>query len=117
MATIEVIDGENLPSLGLFVRENGTLLTGVDAGHTFELKVADDQGTVVFTKTTGITGQTGSGVPPSGTPNVVVQWASGTSELAGLTGGDTYQAQLKITRTTDSRSRYYQFSLYCRAAL
>lgn len=117
MATIEVIDGENLPSLGLFVRENGTLLTGLDTGHTFELKVADDTGTLVFTKTTGISGQAGTGVPPSGTPNVVVAWASGTSELAGLTGGETYQVQLKITRTSDTRSRYYQFSLYCRAAL
>ena len=117
MATVEVIDGENLPSLGLFVRENGTLLTGLDTGHTFELKIAEADGTVVVTKTTGITGQAGTGTPPSGTPNVVIAWSSGTSELASLTGGDTYQVQLKITRTADTRSRYYQFSLYCRAAL
>jgi hypothetical protein len=117
MTTIEVVDGESLPSLGLFVRENGSLLTGLASGHTFEMKIADSDGTVVFTKTTGVTGQTGSGVPPNGTPNVVVQWNASPSELAALSGGSTYAAQLKITRTSDSRSRYYQFTVYCRAAL
>lgn len=117
MTTIEVVDGESLPSLGLFVRENGTLLTGLDSGHTFEMKVADSAGTLVFTKTSGITGQAGSGVPPNGTPNVVVQWTASPSELAAMSGGSTYAAQLKIVRTADSRSRYYQFSIYCRAAL
>lgn len=117
MSTIEVIDGENLPSLGLFVRENTALLTGLDSGHTFELKVATDDNTLLFTKTTGITGQAGAGMPPTGTPNVIVQWANTTSELAAMTGGETYKAQLKITRSSDARFRLYQFDIYCREAL
>lgn len=117
MTTIEVIDGESLPSLGLFVRENGSLLTGLDSGHTFEMKIADSGGTLVFTKTTGITGQVGNGIPPTGTPNVVVQWNANPSELASLNGGETYDAQLRITRIADSRNRYYQFHIYCRSAL
>ena len=116
MTTIEVIDGESLPSLGLFVRENTALLTGLDSGHTFELKVATDDNTLLFTKTSGITGQAGSGMPPTGTPNVIVQWAT-TSELAAMTGGETYKAQLKITRSADARFRLYQFDIYCREAL
>lgn len=117
MTLIELVDTESLPDLGLYVRENGSLLTGLASGYTFELKVADSTDTIMFTKTTGITGQTGSGIPPTGTPNVVVQWNASPSELAALTGGDTYQAQLKITRTADSRSRIYPFTVYVRPAL
>ena len=117
MNIIDVIDGESLPSLGLFVRENGLLLADLDSGHTFELKVADGDGNLVITKTTGITGQVGNGIPPTGTPNVVVQWNASPSELASLNGGETYDAQLRITRIADSRNRYYQFRIYCRSAL
>lgn len=109
----EVYDGESLPDLGLYVRVDGTLLTGLATGHTFELKVVDDA-TTMFTKTTGFTGATGTGVPPSGTPNLVVQWAT-SAELSTLVAGTNYLAQLKITRSSDSRIRYYNFMIVVRA--
>lgn len=111
LPTFEVIVGASAPTVGLFVRENGTLLTGLDSGHTFSLKVVDEPGgTVAFTKTSGITGQAGAGLPPSGTPNVEVQWAT-SGEIANLTGGERYLAELTITRTADSRKRIRQFWL------
>lgn len=113
--TTDVYIGESLPALSIFWRENGQLVTGLASGHTFELKIASlDDGTVLVTKTTGIVGQAGSGFQPLGTPNVVVQWAAG--DLADLTPG-TYRAQLKITRTADSRVRIDQFLLRALAVL
>lgn len=112
----EVYVGESLPDLGLFVRENGALVTGLGSGHTFELKLASLAGEVLVTKTSGITGQTGSSFPPLGTPNVVVQWATA-AELDALTAEGSYRAQLKITRTVDSRVRIYQWLVRARAAL
>lgn len=111
--TYEVFDTESLPDLGLFVRENGTLLSGLSSGYTFELKVADLSGTAMFTKSSGFTGQAGTGAPPDGTPNLVVQWAT-SGEIATLSAGSTYKAQLKITRNSDSRVRFYSFLIACR---
>jgi hypothetical protein len=117
MTVIDVVDGESLPDLGLYVRENGTLLAGLATGYTVTLKSADETGTVLVTKTSGITGQAGNGIPPTGTPNVIVQWNATPSELAALDGGETYDAQLTITRTSDSRSRLYPFRIYVRPSL
>lgn len=113
LPTYEVFVGESLPELGLFVRENGQLVAGLGSGHTFELKIASLDGDVLVTKTTGIVGQTGTGFPPLGTPNVVIAWAS---ELAVLTD-DSFHAQLKITRTADGKSRFLQWLIRARAVL
>lgn len=113
LPTCEVFVGESLPDLGLFIRENGQLVTGLGSGHTFELKIAKHDGDVLATKTTGITGQSGAGFPPLGTPNVVIAWAA---ELATLSAG-SYLAQLKITRTSDSKVRILQWLIRARAAL
>jgi hypothetical protein len=112
----EVYVGESLPDMGLFLRENGALVTGLGSGHTFELKIATLENEVLVTKTTGIIGQTGSSFPPLGTPNVVIQWAT-TEDLHELTADETYRAQLKVTRTVDSRVRIQQWLIRARAAL
>jgi hypothetical protein len=105
----EVIVGESLPDLALFCRVDGTLLTGLGTGHTFSLVVRNPGDTAtLFTKTTGFTGQTGSGTPPDGTPNLVVQWAT-SGELSTLTAGSAHKALLSITRSSDSRVRKYRF--------
>jgi hypothetical protein len=116
-ATYEVFVGESLPDLGLFLRLNGVLVTGLNTGYTFSLKVASVvDGTVVFTKTTGFTGQGGAGFPPLGMPNLVVQWAT-SGELALLTAGASYRAQLWITRGSDGRRLPYEWLIVARAAL
>lgn len=116
LSTYEIFCGESLPDLGLFLRENGVLIPALASGHTFELKVAiHGTSSVVFTKTTGITGQTGSTFPPLGTPNVVIAWAA-TGELDALTPG-AYRAQLKITRTLDGKARFYQWLINANVAL
>lgn len=106
LPTHKVFVGESLPVLGLFYRENGVLLTGLASGHAFELKIATLDGEVVETKTTDITGQAGAGFPPLGTPNIVIAWSS---ELAALTAGTTYRAQLKIT--SSGGVRFVEFLL------
>lgn len=113
LPTYEVFVGESLPDLGLFLRENGQLIAGLASGATFELKVASLEGDVLFSKTTGITGQAGTGFPPLGTPNVVIQWGA-TDELDELTKG-TFLAQLKIT--SGGRSRYVQWLISARATI
>lgn len=115
LGTYEIFVGESLPDLGLFIRENGAFVTGLASGHTFELKIASLEGDVIVTKTTGISGQVGSGFAPTGTPNVVIQWGT-SGELANLTVG-SFLAQLKITRTADSRVRIVQWMVRARAAL
>lgn len=110
LPTFEYVVGADAPSLGLFVRENGQLID-LSSGYTYSLKVVDQAGgTVQFTKTSGITGATGSGLPPGGTPNLVIQWAT-TGELNSLTGGKRYLAQVTITAGADSRQRIKQFQL------
>lgn len=115
LATYEVFIGESLPDLSLFYRENGQLVAGLNAGHTFELKIAPlGSNTALFTKTSGIVGQSGSGSPPLGTPNIVIQWADG--DLASLPEG-SFRALLKITRDADSRKRYVEWVIRARAPL
>ena len=110
LPTFEYIAGADLEDLGLFVRANGTLID-LSSGHTFSLKVVTaPAATAEFTKSSGFTGAAGSGVPPTGTPNLVVQWAT-SGELNSLTGNVTYLAQLTITRSSDGRMRLRQFYL------
>jgi len=107
--TFEYVVGADAPSLGLFVRENGTLLD-LSSGYTFSLKVVTAAGSAAeFTKTSGISGAAGSGLPPSGTPNVTIQWAT-SGELNSLSASTRYLAQLTITGG-DSRQRIRQFYL------
>lgn len=114
--TYEVFVGESLPDLKLFVRDNTQLVTGLGSGHTFALKVATLAGEVLFTKTTGIIGQTGSGFQPLGTPNVIVAWAVA-DELDQLEAGATYRAQLFTTRAVDSKKSVDEFLISARATL
>lgn len=107
----EVVVGQNLPDLGMFVRVDGQLVTNMDTDYTFTLLVRDPLDTVtLFTKTAGFTGQAGTGTPPNGTPNLIVQWAP-TSELEALTGGKDHKAMLTVTRTADARRSFYEFIL------
>lgn len=116
LPTYEVFVGESLPDLSLFLRENTQLISGLDSGHSFRLRVVPvEGGAVVLEKTTGFVGQAGSGFPPLGTPNLRVQWAL--NDLAELEPDASYRAQLAITRTEDDRVRIYEFLIRTRATL
>ncbi len=107
----EVIVGESLPDLKLWVSTAGDLITGLGTGHSFSLTVRDaDDSTDLFVKTTGFTGQTGTGGVSGGTPNLVIEWAT-SDELDRLSGGRSHKAMLTITRASDTRVRYYEFTI------
>ncbi len=81
------------PSLSLWILDDDGSLIDFSSGYSFELKIGIGGQAALLTKTSGITGATGSGSEPDGTPNVTVAWSSG--EL-NLTPG-TYALQLKAT--------------------
>lgn len=107
----EVIVGESLPDLSLWVTVTGKLLTDLGFDATFSLLVrnADDTDTLFF-KTTGFTGQVGHGKQndTDGVPNLVISWQN-FGELVLLAPDRTHNALLTITRTSDSKIRYYEF--------
>jgi hypothetical protein len=107
----QVITGQALPDTGLFVRSGGVLLTGLNSGYTFSLRVRNpNDDATLFTKTTGFTGQIGSGSEPGGVPNLVIAWAV-SGELDTLTIGEVHKARLTITRVSDSKPYIYDFLL------
>jgi hypothetical protein len=68
-------------------------------GYTFTLKIHNST-TTVLTKTTGITGAAGSGTPPTGTPNIAIQWA--VDELLNIPAGEY---TMELTPRTGGRDR------------
>lgn len=87
------------PNLRIWWYDDTGTLIDFSTGYTWSLKIGTLGGTTLITKTTGITGAAGAGVEPSGTPNVVVQWAAG--EL-NVTPG---RYRLELTPTLASRQR------------
>lgn len=93
MSEISYYRGAELPDLRLWLFDDDGSLVDFAAGWTFEFKVGFPGSAAVLTKTTGITGATGAGQEPSGTPNVSVAWASGQLDLPAR----AYQWQLTCT--------------------
>ena len=114
--TMEVVVGQELPDWNVFWYATPTTLVDLSVSHTYELKVVlpSDTSTAIFTTTTGLTGAAGS--LTTDTPNLGVAWST-TGELNSLTGGNTYLAQLKATRTSDSKVRIRQFHISALAAI
>lgn len=111
MATIDTVDytvGDELESLQLWWFANSALVD-LSVAHTYSAKLykaSDSTHTNVFSalKTTGFTGAAGSGTKPSGTPNLVVTWAT-TGELNSTMTDGLYIFQIVATRTSDSKQR------------
>lgn len=78
--------------------DDGTLINFA-SGYTFTLKIGTPGSAALLTKTTNITGAAGSGVEPTGTPNVTITWTAG--ELNLTPGVYTFQ----LTATTSSLDR------------
>jgi hypothetical protein len=100
--------GSDLPDYAVqWLDQNGDLID-FSTGWTFQCKVGTPGAAAAITKSTGITGASTS-------PNVSVEFAT-TAELNTLTPG-TYTVQIKATRTSDSRDRYFRGKLRVVAAI
>lgn len=100
--TLRYHAGAARPALELWLQDDDGNLIDFSSGYTFTLVIEDNDETALLTKTTGITGAAGSGVEPTGTPNVTVAWTAG--ELT-LTPG-VYD--LKLTATTSGLPRIFR---------
>lgn len=90
------------PGVSMWLFDDDGTLIDFSSGYTFELKIGTPGSTALLTKTSGITGATGAGIEPTGTPNITVAWGSGELDL---TPG-TYDWQL--TATTASADRIFK---------
>lgn len=91
--------GAELPDITLTWYDSNNNLIDFSTGYTFTIKVGIPGSTALFTKTTGITGAATD-------PNVTIAWAT-TLELATLTVGTLYTAQVIARRTSDSKDRFF----------
>lgn len=90
------------PALDLWILDKDGTLIDLSSGYTFTVKIGGPGSTALLTKTSGITGAAGSGVEPTGTPNLVIAWTTG--ELAITPGAYT----LQVTATDGSSlDRHY----------
>lgn len=88
-----------LPSLHLWWRDELGDLIDMSTVTGWQLRVGLPDCEAVIEKTSGISGAVGSGVSPTGVPNVVLTWATGELNVSpGL-----YLAQLKASWGTTDR--------------
>jgi hypothetical protein len=92
--------GDELPSIEITWKDsNGNVIDLT--GYTFRLRLALD-GVTALEKTAGITGAATA-------PNITIDWS--VDELAALTGGQVYTAQLRARRTSDNKDRTLSFAV------
>lgn len=91
------------PDIELWLEDVDGNLVDLSSGYTFVFKLGEPGTAATFTKSTGITGAAGSGVEPSGTPNVTLTFTA--NELDAVTRGP-YTWQLRAT--TSSLDRIWQ---------
>lgn len=104
--------GSDLPDTQITLRNGDGTYPDFASGYTFQVKVAPAGSTTSsFTKTTSITGGTGSAT----VANVTISWAT-SGELNSLAAG-YYILQVQVTRTSDSRQWIEQFPLEIVAAV
>jgi len=103
--------GESLPSLALWMFTDRILLTGADYGYTLTVQTADNTA-VLFAKTSGFIGQTGSGDGnhPEDVPNLIIAWDA-FGELDLLTPGRSHRASLAYSRLSDAKIGYFPLVL------
>lgn len=99
------------PLLRIWWQDDDGDLIDFSSGYTFTVKVGQLGSAAALTKTSGITGSAGSGVPGDGTCNVEIAWSAG--ELA-LTPG---QYTLQITATTGGLDRVAVFPFELRPVI
>ena len=96
------------PDIELWLFDGDGTLIDYSTGFSFEWKLGNPGEAAAFTKTTGITGAAGSGVEPSGTPNITLTFTAG--ELDSVTAG-SYTWQLKARSSSLDRFHQGRFQL------
>lgn len=92
----------DLPALKLWIFDDDGSLINFATGWTFVLKIGDPGSAALLTKgPSGIAGAAGSGVEPTGVPNVVVTWSAGEINLTAGTYG------LQLTATSGGLDRVF----------
>jgi hypothetical protein len=89
--------GQELPAFAVEWRDRSGALVDFSSGWTFTVKLVNETGAAVLTKTAGITGSATA-------PNVTVGWAA--DELNIVPG--TYRVHLTARRTADSLDRLFR---------
>lgn len=69
------------PSTRIWWVDDDGALVDLSGVSSWSLKIGNPGDSALLTKTAGITGAAGTGVEPSGTPNVVIVWAVGELNL------------------------------------
>lgn len=98
--------GDELGDAGLFWKDSLGTLIDFSSGYTFVVMILNDYDVALITKSSGITGATGS--LSTNTPNVMVAWDA--DELDVLTPG-TYKFRCVATRTADNKNRTFRSKL------
>jgi hypothetical protein len=99
--------GDELPSITPTWKDSNGNVIDFSSGFTYRLRVALN-GVTALEKTSGITGA-------STAPNITIDWT--VDELAALTGGQVYTAQLRARRTSDNKDRTLAFAVKTSAEL
>lgn len=97
------------PDIKLWLEDSDGTLVDFSSGYTFTFKLGTPGSAAAFTKSTGITGAAGSGVEPTGTPNITMTFTA--AELDSLTVGHTTG---QLVATTSSLDRVWRFKVEVR---
>lgn len=104
MASVVYVENAELPDLALTWLDSHGDIIDFSSGYTFSVAVGVVGSAAIFTKSTGI-------VASASDPNLTLQWATA-GELSTLTAGTTYTATVTAIRTSDSKERKMQFTIF-----
>lgn len=90
----------SLPSAKLWLQDDDGTLVNFASGYTFVFKIGNRGSAAILTKSSGITGATGAGAEPTGTPNITIVWDD--AEFSTKTPG-SYAWQLTATATSGGK--------------
>lgn len=99
--TLLYFRGDELPAFVAEITENGSV-TDYSSGYTFAVKIIDIAGTVVLTKSAGITGSLGE---------VTTQWAAAELDISP----GAYTVQLSTVRASDGYDETFQTPMKIKA--
>lgn len=103
--TLRYAKSAERPALKLWLLDDDGSLIDFSSGYTFSFKIGQVGSAALLDKSSGISGATGAGTEPTGTPNVTVTWTAG--ELSLTPGTYTWQ----LTATTSGLDRVFQGSI------
>jgi hypothetical protein len=69
------------PGAKMWLFDDDGSLIDLSSGYDFVFKIGNPGATALLTKNSNITGAVGSGVEPTGTPNVFLSWSTGELDI------------------------------------